>query len=504
MLLAVAALALAVHRSGDPGPVRTDSVRVAILPLSHDDETGAGDSMAAAFADLLARTLDQSPALIVRGPNVSTGASLQEPSLASIAARLEVHVVVSGSLLHRDGSRVDLAIHDFRFEPESVSALSTAGAPPMDRDPRLTALAATVRAAVSDLAALLGSPPPRPPPGMLPLSAEGYTFFLLAQRWLAQEGCDLSAVVDALEHSLALDPRFAPAWAALAEAHLRLSGPCLFPGGHDRRAAEAARQALHAAPGWPEARLLLSRVAFHGGNPVAAYKALGSAAGDPRLLAEQSRLLFAVGRSQEGRARLRAAQEHDPMAVAALGAFPETMLTPPDLRLEGPAHSAAETFLAAHMAILDGDAVSAAESLASLNRSAPHGIWSRLAEALLSISEGDLDEATAIVRQVAAHRDAAGIRDPGTFVLLAQLQLLAGDAAGGLEQLFRAVDMGWSPVDWLQEHPSLEAARDDPDFAELLRRAEERSRSMSRRIKLPPVPPEPAVSAEPETAIKNL
>lgn len=488
-LVALLVLAVAWRQAPAQRGVDAPVVRVAILPLSPTTPSSATEATAAAFADLLARTLAASSTLIVRDPNLAATVALQESSLAAVAARLEVQVVVSGSIQAEPPYRTELVVHDLRVQPGTVAILDRQFVPPLTDDRRLGTLVAAARAVLADLASTLGVAALRPAPGILPASAEAYTLYVLARRWLSREGCELAATVDALERSVSADPRFAPAWAALAETHIRLAGPCLFPGSHMHHALAAAQRSLREGSGWHEPRRLLGRIHAQRGDPAAAFEAMRSGSRHPRLAAEQAAILLATGLTEEAESLLENALRRDPAALSELQDGPEAVLLPPEVLRYFQPLSWREAYLSAHMSLLDGDTAGAVARWQSHGQGTPEAVYARLAAALVALSEGDTDEAAAIIRHLAHHRDLTGARDGGTDLLLAQLLLLAGETTSAMALLHRAVEGGWTPVVLLQTHPAFESARLDPDFPDLLRLAEERRREFRRRLGRGPLRP---------------
>lgn len=441
-----------------PPPPPAIDLRVAILPISWRD---GGEEEAAALGELLALTLGAQPGVAVRPPSATAAAALAA-SLEETARLVDSDAVVTGSV--QDGEVV-FVVHGVR-----AGLVEVASSPPLPvrrlgSENDLETLVAAAHAGAALVGRALARPLSEVPRALVPRRVEALRLYLSGRRWLAQGGCDLSAVVDVLEKAVTLDPGFAPAWEALAEVRLQASSVCLFPSQLNAGARSAARRARTLHPGSVNAALLESAALLSAGDLRGAWSALGDGV-NGRLLVQRARLLALAGVSADVESLLEAAVgqdrllEHDIVAVPELVLLPTRVAHPDVLR-----NSPGALYLLAHHKFLQGEMEAAGVAAAEVVERSPVSVWGRLAHALLARLEGDLDASREVAAAVATQRTAAGCRDAGGALLLAGLLVEAGDLEAALDQLAVAVHGGMGAVEWLAAYQAFEELRSLERFA---------------------------------------
>ncbi len=216
--------------------------RLVVLPfriLRPDPET---DFLAFSLSDAIATSLARNPALVVRSSAVASRFGGDTPDLKALAADADVERVVMGTLM-RSGDQI-----------RAVAQLVEAPAGTL-----LTAQ--TVQSSMGDLFQLQDDIARRVCEALsLPLSGEqsvsaaeapsdarAYELYLRANE-LARTYDGLTAARDLYQRCLALDSRFAPAWAHLGRCH-RVIGKYIDEAvDSEARSEEALRRALAISP----------------------------------------------------------------------------------------------------------------------------------------------------------------------------------------------------------------------------------------------------------------
>jgi tetratricopeptide (TPR) repeat protein len=153
---------------------------------------------------------------------------------------------------------------------------------------------------------------------------EAYALYLQAVQLGRQSTAEAFQQSDALlQKALAIDPRYAPAWAALAENFYHEASQGLLSNKEGyAQAREAATKALAIDPGYAPAYAGLGRVALFGDNDVAGAaqhfkRALALDPSDPDVLRNSASLLQSLGRLDEALALEEAVVRRDPVNVSA-------------------------------------------------------------------------------------------------------------------------------------------------------------------------------------------
>ncbi|MGB3471205.1 MAG: tetratricopeptide repeat protein [Erythrobacter sp.] len=292
-------------------------VPIAVLPFSQTDEIGGSFFLGEGITDELTAQLGglggialagrtSIAAVIAKGRTLQQIASelsvkhLVEGHVKRTAATIEVHIALidgqTGMQLWSD--RITGSIEDF-FESRSV-------------------IGANVIASICKTLSL--SPSPGPVRKMTS-DREAYSLYLqgrsLIQRSL-QEGA-VTKAIELLEECLAIDPDFAEAWAALADAHVHTAvyTPCLDRIERSQKAAECASRAVALDPGQGQALAIQGIHEWTRKNPAGALDlAFEAYAREPQSADVALRLgsfLLYIGRTRDALPFIEAATHHDPV-----------------------------------------------------------------------------------------------------------------------------------------------------------------------------------------------
>lgn len=246
MLVAVAALLFALaattfNARRHPALDGTHAGAVAVLPFQNTSRDASLDPLRIALADEITTTLSHMRPLAVR----PVGAD--QPSipidLKKVAADLAVARIVTGRFLNI-GGQWQVTIEAFDPDRNDVVWRDTVNVPAGD----LLALQAQVSAiARNKLAPALGAPDFDGGTLPAPKNAEAYQLYVRSMTWTGDPEPTRNAIA-LLEKAVALEPTYAPAWAALS---LRLYGASRFLGGGRAlldRSDEAAERAIALDP----------------------------------------------------------------------------------------------------------------------------------------------------------------------------------------------------------------------------------------------------------------
>ncbi len=167
------------------------------------------------------------------------------------------------------------------------------------------------------LGVVVGSPNKR----QTTTSKSAYVLYLQGRALTARaigEGV-LEKATELLEEALAIDPKFAICWAALAEAlvHIAVYTPCLDRLDKTQRMAECARKAIELDPHQGHARTLLGIWHWTRNDAVGAldlaHEALRLEPGNPEVVMRLGSFLLYIGRTREALPFIQQAVEQDPV-----------------------------------------------------------------------------------------------------------------------------------------------------------------------------------------------
>jgi serine/threonine-protein kinase len=316
----VAILALGwMNRPPDVAP------SVAVLPFADMSQQHDQEYFADGIAEEILNALAQVEGLRVAGRTSSFAFKGKHEDLAEIAKKLRVGAVLEGSV-RKDGSRVRV----------TAQLIDAAGgfhlwSQTFERD--LTGIFAVqdeiARAVVAALKGRLLTMGTAAPPAVRPTtSPEAYAKYLLGRHFIGLDNpTGMRQAVKALEECLALDPRYAPAWASLSYA---LHWAVQFDGTPDEegefiaRAIRAADRAVELAPSLPDGYAMRGflrsgapRWDWRGGEADMDH-ALSLGLADPSLLRLNARWVMAgQGRLREAVSILQRIVERDPLAASS-------------------------------------------------------------------------------------------------------------------------------------------------------------------------------------------
>ena len=216
--------------------------RLVVLPfriLRQDPET---DFLAFSLPDAIATSLSRNPALVVRSSAVAARFGVDSPALKALAAEADVDRVVMGTLM-RSGEQIR-AVAQLVEAPAGTLLASHVVQSSMGE---LFHLQDEIALRVCEALALPLSGGQMAPAADAPNDARAYELYLRANE-LARTYEGLPAARDLYLHCLALDSRFAPAWAHVGRCH-RVIGKYI-DGAVDSeaRAEDAFRRALALSP----------------------------------------------------------------------------------------------------------------------------------------------------------------------------------------------------------------------------------------------------------------
>src|SRR5262245_56943635 len=301
-------------------PVRTVSGSgakraVAVLPFKLLTPNPEDEYLRVALADSLIHELSTDVRLLVRPiTSVERYAKTHVDPLTA-GRELNVHVVVTGSI-QRAGPRV-------RVQVQACNIADGAPFSSAKHDAEITDLFALQDAMATELARALGArvpsgpPEPQTPPTT---NARAYEMYLRAVERLARlNRWDMRSAIELLEDATTLAPKFADAWARLAEAALQMAATYEPEPRWFKRAEQAIRRALVIDPDSASAKCARGQLLFTPAKRFqnrAALQALGQALranpGHYQVRLWQSFVQIHVGLLDEGRQGLLASLDVNP------------------------------------------------------------------------------------------------------------------------------------------------------------------------------------------------
>jgi TolB-like protein/cytochrome c-type biogenesis protein CcmH/NrfG len=348
---------------------------VAVLPFKLLTPNPGDEYLTMALADAVINHLSSSGELLVRpAQSVSRYAQRETDPLAA-ARELNVHIVVDGSI-QKFGNKV--RVHVRAWNAADGSALLSA-----KHDSDAAALFDLQDSIAERVGASLGlkahpDSEATGPPTRNPIAYELY--LRAAERLVRLNSWDNRAAVDMLENATKLDPKFAEAWARLAEA-LMLVGTTSSSSPHWVRDAEKAlKKAISLDPDNAEARCAQGRILwspakkFQNGPALRALsRALRIKPGCHPARVWQALIFNHIGMMKEAKQGL----------LMALAARPDDAFT--------------NVFLG-HTAMNRGDFEEAEQCLDRALRYDPVNIWANVFQPTVLIYAGKLDGAQARIR----------------------------------------------------------------------------------------------------------
>ncbi len=443
--------------------------RLIVLPfraLRPDPET---DFLAFSLSDAITSSLSNLNALVVRSSMSAASFAAGPVDLQDVAARADVDLVVSGTLL-RSGDQ--LRVNTQLVEAPSGTVVCSQSSQVALGD--IFGLQDELsRRIVQALALPLSAGDELRMGRDVPATAKAYEFYLRANA-MAVRPDGWSIARELYLACLAEDPDYAPAWARLGRVSRVLA---LYSGGGDElyaQARDAFTRALALNPELPLAHNLYTNLEVELGGAETAMQRLLSRAhertGDPELFAglvqacrycgllEASAAAFEAARRLDAQVRTSAAH-----AFLAMGdytsAIEHDIENPPILKAYGLAglgrHAEAAALLRS----------AAVEELPQLYR--------YYVEGLRCVFEGNHDEARALFESLTGSWT---MRDPCGWYYAARVMAYLGATEPALQFLGYSVSGGFACFPWFVRDPWLDSIRGRSGFRALMAEAEARHR----------------------------
>jgi len=452
-----------VGESDSAAPAAVALTRLVVLPfrvLRPDPEI---DFLRLALADAVSTSLSGMPSLVIRSSAAGSSFAVEAPDLQSIATKLDVDLVLLGTLL-RSGDRLRVSTQLVEAPSGTLTWSHTTESQVGDVFQLQDELA---RGIVEALSRTLGSPTRPERPGETPASARVYEFYLRANE-ASRDLAQLPVARDLYLRCVAEDPGFAPAWARLGRTHRVIGKYVEIPelAAHQARAEEALRRALELSPKLPLAHKLYAQLESELGRAQDAMVRLLRLAhevrNDAELFAGLVHVCRYTGLFDASLAADREAQRLDPHLVTGvvhtywqLGDFDHLLEQGRDGQT---AHAFALLALGRQR-----EAILAWEKAAqSFTASTPVvREWVADVHDFLSLSEASPS---------AVRKNLDGVFDPEEiFFVGTQAARLGMPEATAI--LGKAVDSGYAAWDALTRHPWIAPVREQPGFADVLQRA---------------------------------
>ncbi len=319
VLVAVVAGLLLWKRGGLRPGVQADISEhsIAVLPFVNMSDDKSNEYFSDGISEELLNLLAKIPQLQVTARTSSFSFKGKEIAIPEIARKLHVAHVLEGSVrkagnqvritaqLIRAGTDTHLWSQTYDRKLTDIFAIQDEIAADVVKQLKVTLLGAAPKARTTD--------------------PEGYALYLQARQLGRQFTADAFKQSDALYRKvLAIDPRYAPAWAELSGTFTNEADQGLLPNKEGyAQAREAVTKALAIDPDYAPAHARLGWIAMYGDNDLAGAaqhlnRALALDPADPRVLSNSATLLMSLGRLDEALALAETVVRRDPVNVSAL------------------------------------------------------------------------------------------------------------------------------------------------------------------------------------------
>lgn len=484
-------------------PAASAGAVVAILPIEAPAGDGELQLVALSIMDLLAQRLSAVPGLRLLNPDFAATppppAQKAEHVVSLGRAHGSMHAL-RGTLRRAESAgrgrlSLELIMVGAEEQPQ-VTPLGEYDIPFLARAEDLSAFTAVREAVASQVLSLL-TPALRPAPlsALSPQDPQAYRLYLLALRDLRGVTCagDFRAL-GSLQQSVAIAPRFAPAWEEMAWAYYGLVTSCGESRENYDRALQAADKAIALVPGRPRATCLKAVMLAETSRAEAAYELVAAAAArapdNLDLAFARAYVLTYAGFLDQAVADIDRAAAVDPMRSTTVSWSTNAYLHRGDIdRFRSSqlgSGSPLFRYYRGYADLLQGRIEEAKRILAPAYRDNPNDLFGRLAQALLETIENRPERARILLRQVALQRDAMAASDGEITYKVALLFARAGAADEALGQLDRAVSQGFFCPTCLESEPSLARLRNDPRYHDSLAAARARHERFAARFGLAP------------------
>jgi TolB-like protein/cytochrome c-type biogenesis protein CcmH/NrfG len=290
---------------------------IAVLPFVNMSDEKSNEYFSDGISEELLNLLAKIPQLQVTARTSSFAFKGKETGIPEIARTLHVAHVLEGSVrkagnsvritaqLIKAGTDTHLWSQTYDRKLDDIFAIQDEIAADVVKQLKVTLLGAAPKARTTD--------------------PEAYALYLQAVQLGRQSTAEAFKQSDALyRKALTIDPRYAPAWAALAENFYHEANQGLLSNKEGyAQAREAAMKALAIDPDYAPAHARLGYIAMYGDNDLAGAaqhfrRALALDPSDPDVLRNSAALLGNLGRLDEALALDEAVVRRDPVNVNAL------------------------------------------------------------------------------------------------------------------------------------------------------------------------------------------
>jgi serine/threonine protein kinase len=441
--------------------------RLIVLPfrmLRPDMET---DFLAFSLPDAITSSVSGLGSLVVRSSLTASRFAGPSPDLKTIATEADVDIVLTGTLL-RAGDQIRVSTQLVEAPSGTLIWSQTAQVALRDIFQLQDDL---VHGIVDSLSLSLTAQEHRMLRRDVPASATAYEFYLRANQ-VAQNYANVEVARDLYSRCLELDQRYAPAWARLGRSHWMLAKWGEDPETHFPRAEEAFRRAFELNPDLSLAHNLHARLEADRGRACQGMsRLLGRAQvarNDPDLFVGLVHLCRYCGLLEASLAAHEQARRIDPQIRTSvahthfmMGNYPRVLETAGvDLIYVGPIT----------LVLLGRDSESLAMAREAEVRMPPSDLLRDLLIAQRAMLEGRRNEGLQALERLLAKR----FHDlEGSYYWARNLARLE-EPRRALEVLGETVDQGYCCFPAMERDPWLEPLRATPEFASILRRAEQR------------------------------
>ncbi len=210
----VAGLAwLALRRAAAPAS-RASQITVAVLPFQEIGSDRSADYLRLALADEIATVLSYAPSLAIRPFAATQKYASGEFDPQAVGRELHVSNIVTGHYL-REGNRLQVTLEAIDVDNNRLLWRDTTSGGVQDLIGMQERITARVR---QGLVPILGASATSAEAATRPRNAEAYDLYLRSVA-VPHDPAPNKQAMAMLEHAVALDPNYAPAWAALGKRY---------------------------------------------------------------------------------------------------------------------------------------------------------------------------------------------------------------------------------------------------------------------------------------------
>jgi len=445
----VAPAPLAAHVEKPPAKPRDERRSIAVLPFVNMSGDPENEYFSDGISEEILNLLTKLPQLKVSSRTSSFVFKGKEVSIPTVVKELGVSTVLEGSV-RRAGDHVRITAQLIETDSDSHLWSET-----YDREMKdVFAIQDDIARSIAEaLQVALGPKERRALQNIATTDPQAYDFYLKGRKYLyAFTRRDFLHAISMFERAIALDPRYAMAYAGMADAYSMLYRYAEATAQNLQKAEQASQRAIELDPESAEAHTSLGTVMFTSGRFADAEKQFETAilinpkVFEPYLF--YGRACLAEGNFEKAARLFIRAQEVNPsdyQAPSFLGMVYRSMGRM-ELARQADAHTL--EVIERHVAMNPDDARALCFGASSL------------------AERGQRDKAIAWAEAALESRENEPHFLYNTGCTYAQL----GDHARALDLLERAVDLGWGHRAWIEHDSDLASLRDDPRFMKLLDR----------------------------------